>query len=124
MENKNTQKRNGKENNAAHEAMQVFTSSTYSSDVALFKKLGLETFSKIPSNTEYFVGEVKFDNGSKAKIWVYPMPAQFWKIEVFVSESNKTTKVSTGSGTLCDFWNTIKLIADDMLDVENTEFKK
>jgi len=100
------------------------TASTYSSDRSLFKLLGLMPFTDIPTNKEYFVGEVKFKNGSVVKIWICPTPAQFWKFEVFVAESNKTTKISTGSGTLENFWYAIKLIAEDMLDVENIEFKK
>jgi len=100
------------------------TASTYSSDRPLFKLLGLMPFTDIPTHKEYFVGEVKFKNDSVVKIWVIATPAQFWKFEVFVADSNKTTKVSTGSGTLENFWNAIKLIAEDMLDVEKTEFKK
>jgi hypothetical protein len=100
------------------------TASTYSSDRPLFKSLGLMLFTDIPTGKEYFVGEVKFKNDSVVKIWVYPAPAMFWKFEIFVSGSFKTTNVSTGSGALKDFWDAIKLIAEDMLDVENTEFKK
>ena len=81
-------------------------------------------FTDIPANKEYFVGEVKFKNGSVVKIWLFPAPAQFWKFEVFVAGSKKTTKVATGSGALNNFWFAIKLIAEDMLDVENTEFKR
>ena len=81
-------------------------------------------FTDIPTGKEYFVGEVKFKNGSVVKVWVCPASAQFWKFEVFVADSNKTTKVSTGSGTLENFWNAIKLIAEDMLDIEKIEFKK
>jgi hypothetical protein len=94
-----------------------FTSSTSASDHALFKKLGLVSFTDIPSNTEYFVGEVSFNNGSKVKIWVHPMPAQFWKIEVFIAQSKKVAVISTGSGALSDFWDTVRLIADGMLDI-------
>jgi hypothetical protein len=98
--------------------------STYSSDRPLFKLLGLTPIADIPTNNEYFVGEVKFKNGSVVKIWVCPMPAMFWNFEIFVAGSFKTTNVSTGSGALKDFWYAIKLIAEDMLDVEKTEFKK
>lgn len=91
--------------------------STYSSDRPLFKSLGLTPFTDIPANKEHFVGEVKFKNGSIVKIWVCPLPAMFWKLEVFIAKSKRTAVVSTGSGTLNDFWNTIKLIADYMLDI-------
>ena len=81
-------------------------------------------FTDIPTGKEHFVGEVKFKNGSVVKVWVCPAPAQFWKFEVFVAQSFKTTNISTGSGTLENFWNAIKLIAEDMLDIEKIEFIK
>jgi hypothetical protein len=116
MENNNTRKCNSTKGSALKE-IKGFTASTHSSDTALFKTLGLEVFSEIPSNIERFVGEVNFKNGSKAKIWVRPMPAQFWKIEMFLSEYKRVVVITTGSGALSTFWNTIKLIADGMLDI-------
>jgi hypothetical protein len=98
--------------------------STCPSDTLLFKSLGLKPFKNIPTDRAHFVGEVNFENGSSVKIWVCPMPALFWKFEIFVAESNKIMTVSTGSGALRDFWNVVKLIADGMLDVESTECKR
>ena|SRR5271157_294325 len=113
------------EGNSASSAGKVLnTASIYSSDISLFKTLGLAIFINIPTNKEYFVGEVKFKNGSVVKVSVFPAPALFWKFDVFVAESKKHIKVSTGSGSLKDFWNAIKLIAENMLDVECTESKK
>lgn len=93
------------------------TASTYSSDKTLFKLLRLEPFINIPTNEDYFVGEIKCQNASVIKIWVIPMPALSWKVEVSVYESNKTFVIKTGSGALIDFWNTIKQFADNMLDI-------
>ena len=93
------------------------SASTSSFDIALFKALGLKTFSEIPISTEYFVGKIKFKNNSVVKIWVHPMPAMFWKFEVFISDRNCTAIVSTGSGVLSNYWHTIKLFADGMIDV-------
>jgi len=92
------------------------TASTYSSDMPLFKSLGLTLFANIPTKEQYFVGEVNFDNGSIVKIWVYPMPAMFWKFEVFIAERRKIMMVSTGSGKLSKYWKTIILTADDLID--------
>jgi len=121
MKNKKTLKSNEA---VSHAGNALDSASTYSSDRPLFKLLGLTPFTNIPTNKLYYVGEVKFKNGSIVKIWVCPAPALFWKFEVFVAESNKTTKISTGSGALENFWNAVKLIAENMLDVENTEFKQ
>lgn len=124
-EMKNKKSLNNKEvDSASHAGNALYKASTYSSDRPLFKLLGLMPFTDIPTNKEYFVGEVKFKNGSVVKIWVCPMPAMFWKFEIFIPKRFKTTNVSTGSGALINFWNAIKLIAEDMLDVVTTEFKK
>jgi hypothetical protein len=111
-------------NYVSHAGEALEKASTYSSDWSLFKTLGLKPFIDIPTGKEYFVGEVKFKNGSDVMVWVCATPAQFWKFNVFIAEYNKTIKVSTGSGSLNDFWNTIKLIAENMIDVESVEFKK
>lgn len=115
---KNKKSLNNKEADSASLARNALnTASTYSSDRPLFKLLGLMPFTGIPTDKEYFVGEVKFTNGSVVKIWVCPAPALFWRFEVFVAESKKHINISTGSGALNDFWNAIKLIAENMLDV-------
>lgn len=92
--------------------------STYSSDLKLFKDLGLEPFKNIAAGAEYFVGEVKFENGSWVKIWVYPMPALFWKFEIYDAESKKSTIATTGSGALINFWPSVKLIAENMFVID------
>lgn len=63
--------------------------STYSSDMKLFKSLGLEPFKNIPTNKNHFIGEIKFDNGSEVKIWVNAMPSLFWKFEIVILELSK-----------------------------------
>lgn len=121
---KNKKSLNNKEaDSASHVGNALNTATTYSSDRPLFKLLGLMPFTDIPANKKYFVGDVKLKNASVVKIWVCPMPALFWKFEIFVAESNKTTNVSTGSGALNNFWNAIKLIAEGMLSIESTEIK-
>jgi hypothetical protein len=95
--------------------------STCSTDRPLFRALALSPFTDIPTGADYFVGEVKFTNNVVVKIWVCPMPALFWKVEIFSTETNKTTHVSTGSGALENFWHAIRLIAEGMLVVESKE---
>ena len=123
MKKKSTEKK--KEINSAFFAKNALSSaSTCSTDKPLFRALGLSPFTNIPTGTDYFVGEVKFENDSVVKIWVCPMPALFWKFEIFVLGSFKTTHVSTGSGALANFWGAVRLIAENMFVVECTEFKK
>lgn len=107
--------------NSESETIKGFTASTSSSDFLLFKIIGLKVFHKIPCNIEYYAGEVELENHSTIKVWVYPAPAMFWKFEVYVAETENTVIVSTGSGTLNDFWNSIKLIAEGMLDINYKE---
>jgi len=123
-EMKNKKSLNNKEADSASLAGNVLNkASTYSSDRPLFKLLELMSFTDIPTNMEYFVGEVKFKNGSVVKIWVFPAPALFWRFEVFVAESKKQLNISTGSGALNDFWNAVKLIAENMFDVYPDKIK-
>jgi hypothetical protein len=124
MEMKNKKSLNNKGVDSASLARNVLNkASTYSSDRPLFKLIGLMPFIDIPTNKEYFVGEVKFKYGSVVKIWVSPAPALFWRFEVFVAESKKQLNISTGSGTLNDFWNAVKLIAECMFDVYPDKIK-
>jgi hypothetical protein len=95
------------------------TVSTYSSDRPLFKLLGLRPFTDIPTHKEYFVGEVKLENALVVKIWVFPAPAMFWKFEIFDAKSNKSDIVSTDSGALNNYWNSVKYLAENMPDEEN-----
>ena len=98
-----------------------FVSDTYSSDIKLFEKLGLKPFSKITPHKEYYVGEVKLDYGSTVKISVYPMPAMFWTFDIYIAETRKTVIVHTGSGTLSKYWETINLIADNLIDFKSKD---
>jgi hypothetical protein len=107
---------NNKQADASGIPNALCTASTYSSDMALFKSLGLTPFSNIPNGKEHFVGEFKFDDGSVVKISVNPMPAQFWKFEVYIAERKRTMIISTGSGALCNFWCVVRLLATDMID--------
>ena len=99
----------------------VFTASTFSSDMVLFKSLGLTPFSNIPMGKDHFVGGFTFSNNSSVKITVHPMPAQFWKFEVYIPERKRTVIISTGSGALCNFWGTVRLVATDMIDFKYSD---
>ena len=123
MKKKNNEKKN-KANSTSTIKNALNTVNTCSSDRSLFKSLGLNPFVDIPINKEYFIGEVKYKNGSVIKISVRPMPALFWKFEIFVSGNKKTTKFSTGYGALNNFWNAIKLKVEDILDLEIIKLKK
>jgi len=101
-----------------NEKAKLFTTSTSSSDIALFKALGLKTFTEIQSGIDYFVGEAGFTDGSKVKIWIHPMPAQFWRFEIYISSPKRTIVISTGSGPMINFWSTVKLFAENMLEVK------
>ena len=96
------------------------TAETYSWDLKLFHKLGLKTFHiDITKNKkDYYIGKVKFENGSYVKIWVYCCPAQFWHFEVYDNDGKRFYKVRTGSGSLSDYWPSVDLIARNMFVVE------
>lgn len=91
------------------------TAKTYSWDLELFQKLGLTPFS-CENQEELFVGEYKLPHYEKAniKIWVTCMPAQFWRFEIETDEDKKF-EVSTGSGSMSDYWSSVLKVAEGML---------
>jgi hypothetical protein len=96
----------------------VFTASTYTSDRALFRRLGLTPFKDVPSQTTLELGRVSVgDDGSYVDITVTCMPAQFWRFTIYRASSKDTLTLNTGSGGLNEYWPTAKLFAEGMLSV-------
>ena len=93
---------------------------TYSWDRLLFKKLGLDTFD-IETHKEQHVGKVDFENGSWVKIWVEAKPAEFWRFEVYVAESKRKYSISTGSGSLGNYWGTVEKVAESLIVIDTIE---
>ena len=93
------------------------TAKTYSWDLELFQELGLTPFSS-DNQEELFVGEYKLPHYDKAniKIWVTCMPAQFFRFEIETDEDKKF-EVSTGSGSMSDYWSSVLKVAEGMLVV-------
>ena len=89
---------------------------TYSSDLALFRKLGLEPFN-IASGYKHYVGKVDFKNGSWVRVWVVGQPAQFWEFEIYDNEAKTRYKVNTGSGSFRDFWPCVRKMAQNLFTV-------
>ena len=88
---------------------------TYQVDLPLFEKLGLKKFS-INYREKHFVGTVNLDDRS-VSIYVSCFPAHFWEFEI-ESVDNGCFKVSTGTGSLTQYWQSIELIMDGCLVVE------
>lgn len=59
------------------------------------------------------------EDGSYVEAKVMPMPAQFWEFTIYCAESEKVYNVSTGSGGLENYFNTMKNIADGMIVVNS-----
>ena len=87
---------------------------TYSWDLPLFTALGLEPFD-IPCQEKYHCGRVILNNAI-VNIWVEGLPAQFWEFKI--EGELRNYHVTTGSGSLKDFWGVIVMLAQDMLVVE------
>ncbi len=91
---------------------------TYSGDLPLLKKLGLAPFEG-DTHSEIYVGEVKTEYGyGYVKVWVTGSPAQSFKFEVYCEETNETSIMETGSGTLTDFWSIAESIMEGMITIE------
>ncbi len=63
------------------------------------------------------------EDGSYIDAKVMPMPAQFWEFNIFCAESQKIYNVSTGSGGLENYFETMKNIADGMVVVNSITAK-
>ncbi len=90
----------------------------YSQDLNLFHKLGFDIFN-INDHEEHLVGEYKFptDEPSKVKVFVTCMPAQFWRFEI-LNHSGEQINISTGSGLLTDYWNSVEKFATGLINVD------
>jgi len=90
---------------------------TYSSDFKLFEELGMKRF-KTAYKDPLYVGTVVTED-YKVKLTVECWPAQFWTFEIYNKDADLMTyKGNTGSGALSDFWPTIKLLAEGMIDIK------
>jgi len=95
-------------------------SSTYNNDLNLYHQLGLKPFKDQPTGKMILLGSYSNEYG-QVKVWVTPMPAQFWQFEVSVTEAKSKYLISTGSGALTDFWPSIEKILNNMISIENIE---
>jgi hypothetical protein len=93
------------------------TFKTSPADLGLLRELGLQAYSG-STGQEFFLGEVAVDNdGSCVRIWVTGYPAQFWRFWIYCADTQKVSRVETGSGILRDYWPMAKAIAQGMLVV-------
>jgi len=98
---------------------ELYRASTFDWDRPLFRELGLTPFDfDIRVKERHFVGRIKH-HGAVIKIWLKALPAQFWEFRIACGDPKRKYLVTTGSGSLSDFWPAVKLLAEDMLVVEN-----
>jgi hypothetical protein len=96
------------------------TYSTYPEDLKLFKELGLEPFDKILNWSSIKVGECEVDNCA-IEIFVEGYPAQFWRFIIHYENDSKK-EVRTGSGSLTQYWESIRLISSGCLVISDVNF--
>lgn len=92
--------------------------STYTEDYKIFKELGLEPFKDLDTHKRHFVGDFKRPD-ELVKIYVEPYPAQFWVFEIYNKDGKKIQEISTGSGSLRDYWQTVEQMLNGMISIEN-----
>jgi hypothetical protein len=88
-------------------------------DLPLFSELRLPPF-KARRGEKTLVGKVGLAGASYVKVWVVAMPALFWHFEVYCAENDRVHKVSTGSGSLSEYWNAVRIMAEGLLVVEES----
>ena len=93
-------------------------SRTYSCDIPLFHKLGLIPF-ETNDNEKILVGKcvLPFDDNASVEIKVRCMPSQFWEFDVNTVDG-RHYKITTGSGTLSDYWDAVLKVAEGMIVIE------
>lgn len=93
----------------------MFNNKVYSSDVPLYKKLGLPLW-EIKGNGEVQVGEVII-NEVVIDITVCCTPAQFYTFKLRFPNGKEQT-VESGSGAMSDYWPFVEAMAQDMIVVK------
>lgn len=84
-------------------------------DRLFLQQLGIAP-KRLKRDERQFVGAVKIGAG-KIEIYATPMPAMFWKIDIYSSNENSTVTIETGSGNLSEFWPIVDLIARNRIAV-------
>ena len=87
----------------------------YPQDVKLLKELKLAAWSA-KHGEEKKIGIVVCDE-STVEIFVTCLPAQFYKF--VIKEDAKVYEMTTGSGTLSDYWPMAKAIAKNMVVIKD-----
>lgn len=94
----------------------------YAADLALLKELGIKPFGyNEHDQSDHAVGIYTFPDGSTVEISVQCLPAQFWRFKIDAKESSRKYEVSTGSGTLSDYWPMVVKMVNGMFVVKSVE---
>jgi hypothetical protein len=103
----------------------LFEPRLYRQDHELLRRLGFDPERKLESHEDNVLGTYEHHYDGKPEVAyrvtvsVYPMPAQFWTFDIEPETTDgKPCRVSTGSGSLIDYWPTIELLASGMITVK------
>lgn len=92
----------------------------YAWDLPLLRDLGLRPFSgKVWE--EIYIGHVTRDD-SIVFVWVTGAPEQFWRFAIVDFGNYQTHLVTTGSGSLRDYWPLIEKMAQGMIGANEVRF--
>lgn len=97
----------------------------YPEDIKLLSILGIDTSHIAPEafyNSRHnegglYLGRANY-TGGYIDLSVVLMPSHFWTAKIYCAETKKIYKVSTGSGTLKQYWNTFEEIMNGMIVIE------
>lgn len=89
---------------------------TYEVDKPLFRKLGFKEFN-IGNSDKTLIGTHDVEDFI-VRVSVECYPAQFWTFEIEEKETGNVIDLSTGSGYMSEYWNTVELIIGGMLDIK------
>jgi hypothetical protein len=98
-------------------------SQTYRHDLPLFQQLGLQPFENLPRTELVKVGTVTLGTVAIIDVSVECWPAQFWKFEIHLKDPKRLLVLTTGSGSLGDFWPIVEKFASGMISVDEIKMK-
>lgn len=97
----------------------MFAVDTYDWDLPVFARLGLKPFKTLKTHKTHKVGVVKTKTYT-VKVYVEPMPAQFWKFDIRTTEGHHYF-LTTGSGALSTHWDAVEKFATGMMNFRDKD---
>lgn len=102
--------------------LQQFRAHLSQTDIDLFDKLGLTTFTELPAANTFDCGVARLEQGI-VHILVSSMPAKFWTFTIHRTNAPTVDVMETGSGDLYQFWPFVEAVLDGKFGLRSEPVK-